>query len=87
VGTPLAREVLTRNWARQVAKDNATPMIIDESDAEPGRPGKALRLTSPPPSLMHSRYAGASAMAKRREDDRGENDQGGSRQNARNCRK
>jgi hypothetical protein len=77
VGTPLAREVLTRNWENQVEKDNATPMNIDESDAKPGRPGKAPRLTAPPPTLMHSRYAGASAMAKRREDDRGENDKGG----------
>jgi len=77
VGTPLAREVLTRNWEKQVEKDNATPMNIDESDAEPGRPGKAPRLTSPPPTLMHSRQAGASAMAKRREDDGGENDKGG----------
>jgi len=76
VGTPLAREVTTRNWAKQVEKDNATPMNIDESDAESGRPGKAPRLTSPPPTLMHSRYAGASVTAKRREDDRGENDRG-----------
>ena len=36
VGTPLAREVTTRNWAKQVERDNATPMIIDESNAEPG---------------------------------------------------
>jgi hypothetical protein len=77
VETPLAREILTRNWAKQVEKDNATPMNIDESDAEPERPGKAPRLTSTPPTLMHSRYAGASAMAKRREDDRGENEKGG----------
>jgi len=76
VGTPLAREILTRNWEKQVEKDNATPMNIDESDAEPGRPGKVPRLTSPPPTLIHSRYAGASATAKRREDDRGENDRG-----------
>jgi hypothetical protein len=77
VGTPLAREILTRNWEKQVEKDNATPMNIDESEMEPGRPGKAPRLTSPPPTLMHSRYAGASAMVKRREDDRGDNDKGG----------
>jgi hypothetical protein len=77
VGTPLAREVLTRIWEKQVEKDNATPMNIDESDAEPGRLGKAPRLTSPPPTLMHSSYAGASATVKRREDDRGENDKGG----------
>jgi len=77
VGTPFAREILTRNWQKQVKKDNTTPMNIDESDAEPGRPGKAPRLTSLPPTLMHSRYAGASAMVKRREDDRGENDKGG----------
>jgi len=77
VGTPLAREILTRNWEKQVEKDNATPMNIDESDVEPGRPGKALRLTSPPPTLMHARYAGASATVKRREDDRLENDKGG----------
>jgi len=77
VGTPLAREIITRNWGKQVEKDNATPMNIDESDVEPGRPGKAPRLTSPPPTLMHSRYAGASATVKRREDDRGENDKGG----------
>ena len=51
-------------------------MNIDKSDAEPGPPGKALRLTSPPPTLMHSRYAGALATAKRREDDRGEDDRG-----------
>jgi hypothetical protein len=76
VGTPLAREILTRNWEKQVEKDNTTPMIIDKSDAELGRPGKAPRLTSPPPTLMHSRYAGASATAKRREDDRGENGKG-----------
>jgi len=87
VGTPLAREVTTRNWAKQVEKDNATPMNIDESDAEPGRPGKVPRLTSPPPSLMHSRHAGASATVIGREDDRGENDKGGSRQNAQNPRK
>jgi len=36
VGTPLARDVTTRNWAKQVEKDNATPMNIDESDAELG---------------------------------------------------
>jgi len=72
-----AREVTTRNWVKQVEKDNVTPMNIDESDAEPGRPGKAPRLTSPPPTLMHSRYAGASAMVKRGEDDRGKNDKGG----------
>jgi len=77
VGRPLAREILTRNWEKQVEKDNATPMNIDESDAEPGRPGKAPRLTSPPPTLMHSRYAGAHATAKRREDNRGENEKGG----------
>jgi hypothetical protein len=77
VGTPLAREILTRNWEKQVEKDNATPMNIDESDAEPGRPGKSPRLTSPPPTLMHSRYAGASATVQRREDDRGENEKGG----------
>jgi len=76
VGTPLAREILTRNCEKQVGKDNATAMIIDELDAKPGRPGKAPRLTSPPPTLMHSRYAGASATAKRRENDRGENDRG-----------
>jgi hypothetical protein len=51
-------------------------MNIDESHVEPGRPGKAPRLTSPPPTLMHSQYAGASATVKRREDDRGENDKG-----------
>jgi hypothetical protein len=77
VGTPLAREILNRNWEKQVEKNNGAPMNIDESDAERGRPGKAPRLTSPPPTLMHSRYAGASAMAKRREDDRGENEKGG----------
>jgi len=76
-GTPLAKEILTQNWEKQVEKDDATLMHIDESDAEPGRPGKARRLTSPPPTLMHSRYAGASATVKRREDDRGENDRGG----------
>jgi len=54
VGMPLAREVTTRNWAKQVEKDNAMPMNIDESDVEPGQLGKAPRLTSPPPSLMHS---------------------------------
>ena len=54
VGTPLAREVTTRNWAEQVKKDNTTPLNIRESDAEPGRPGKAPRLISPPPSLMNS---------------------------------
>jgi len=74
VGTPLAREVSTQNWAKQVENDNATPMNIDELDAEPGRPGKALRLTSPPPSLMHSRHAGASATVVRRVDGRGEKD-------------
>jgi len=87
VGTPLAREITTRNWAKQVEKDNATLMNIDESDAEPGRPGKAPRLTSPPPRLMHSQHAGASAMVIGREDDRGENNKGGSQQNARNPRK
>jgi hypothetical protein len=51
-------------------------MNIDESDEEPGQLGKAQRLTSLPPTLMHSRYAGASAPAKGREDDRGENDIG-----------
>jgi len=76
VGTPLAREILTRNWEKQVKKDSATPMNIDESDAEPGRPGKAPRLTSPPPTLMHSQYAGASATVKRREANRGEDDRG-----------
>jgi len=87
VGTPLAREIMTQNWAKQV-EDNATPMNIDELDAEPGRPGKAPRLISPaPPSLMHSRHAGASATVIGREDDRGENDKGGSRQNERNPRK
>jgi len=75
-GTPLAQQVTNRNWAKQVEKDNVTPMIIDESDAEPGQPGKAPWLTSPPPTLMHSRHAGASATVKRREDDRGENDRG-----------
>jgi len=54
VGMPLAREVTTRNWAKQVEEDNATLMVINESEAEPGRPGKAPRLTSPPPSLLHS---------------------------------
>jgi hypothetical protein len=73
VGTPLAREVLARNWEKQVDRDNATSMNIDESDPEPGRLGKSPRSTSPPPMLMHSRYGGASATAKRREDDRGEN--------------
>jgi hypothetical protein len=29
VGTSLAREVLTRNWEKQVKKDNATPINID----------------------------------------------------------
>ena len=77
VGTPLAREVTTRNWVKQVEKDNVTPMNIDESDVERGRLGKAPRLTSPPPTLMHSLYAGASVTAKRREDDRGGNDKGG----------
>jgi len=77
VGTPLAREILTRNWEKQVEKDNATPMNIDESDANQGRLCKAPRLTSPPPTLMHSRYAGALATVKRREDDSGENDKGG----------
>jgi hypothetical protein len=76
VGTPLAREILTRNWEKQVENDNATAMNINESDAESGRPGKAPRLTSPPPTLMHSWYAGALATAERREDDRGENDRG-----------
>jgi len=87
VGTPLAREVTTQNWAKQVEKNNATLMNIDESDAESGRPGKAPRLTSPPPSLMHSQHAGASATVIGREDDRGENEKGGSRQNAWNPRK
>jgi hypothetical protein len=73
VGTLLARGILTRNWEKQVEKNNVTHMNIDESDAEPGRPGKAPKLTSPPPTLMHSRCAGALATAKRREDDRGEN--------------
>ena len=77
VGTPLAREILTRNWEKKVEKDNATPMNIDESDAEPGRPGKAPRLISPPATLMYSRYAGASATVKGWENDRGENDMGG----------
>jgi hypothetical protein len=76
VGTPWAREVLTQNWAKQVEKDNATPMNIDESDAEPGRQGKAPRLASPPPTLMHSQYTGASTTAMRREDNRGENNTG-----------
>jgi len=87
VGTPLAREVTTRNWAKQVEQVITTPMNIDESDAEPGQPGKASTLTSPPPSLMHSQHAGASATVIRREDDRGENEKGGSRQNVRNPRK
>jgi len=87
VGTPLAQEVTKRNLVKQVEKDNATPMNIDESDAEPGRPGKAPRLTSPPPSLMHCGHSGASAMVIGREDDRGEKEKGGSRQNARNPRK
>jgi len=86
-GRPLAQEVITRNWAKQVGKDNAMPMNVDESDAEPGRPGKAPRLTSPPPCLMHFRHAGASATVIGREDDRGENDKGGSRQSAWNPRK
>jgi len=64
VETPLAREILTRNWKKQVEKDSTTPLNIDESDAEPGRPGKAPRLTSPPPTLIHSRYAGTSATAR-----------------------
>jgi len=51
-------------------------MNIDESDVEPGQPGKALRLASPPPSLMLSRYAGASATVIGREDDRGEKRKG-----------
>jgi len=76
VGTPLTREVLTRNWAMHVEEDNAMPMNMDKSDGEPGRPGKALRLSSPPPTLMHFQYAATSATAKRREDDRGENDRG-----------
>jgi hypothetical protein len=87
VGTPLAREILNRNWEKQVEKDNATPMNIDELGAESGRPGKAPRLTSPPPTLMHSRYAGASATVKRREDDRGENDKGGRTRSLPNPRK
>jgi len=62
VGTPLAREILERNWAKQVEKDNATPMNINESDAEPGRPGKTPRLTSPPPSLIHSQYAASAKV-------------------------
>jgi hypothetical protein len=77
MGTPLAGEILTRNWAKQVEKDNVTPMNIEQSDAESGRPGTAPRSISTPPRLMHSRYAGASAMARRREDDRGANDKGG----------
>jgi len=76
VGTPSAREIVTRNWENQVKNDNATPMNIDKSDVEPGRPGKAPRLTSPPPTFMHCRYAGASATVRRREDDSGENDKG-----------
>jgi len=72
VGTPLAREVLKRNLAKQVEKDNATPMIIDESDVEPGRSGKAPRLISPPPSLMHSQYAGDLATTTRGEDNGGD---------------
>jgi hypothetical protein len=77
VGTLLSSEILTQNWEKQVEKDNATPMNIDESDAEPGRPGKAPRLIFPPPTLMHSRYAEASSTAKSREDDREENHMGG----------
>ena len=76
VGTTLAREILARNWAKHVEQDNMTRMNIDESDSEPGQLGKAPRLTSPPPTLIHSRYAGALATAKRREDNRGENDRG-----------
>jgi len=36
VGTPLAREITTRNWVKQVEKNNAMPMNIHEYDAEPG---------------------------------------------------
>jgi len=50
VGTPLVEEIITRNWPKRVESYNVRPMSIDELDAEPGRPGKAPRLTSPPPS-------------------------------------
>jgi len=86
VGTPLARVVTTRNCAKQVEKDNMMVMNIDQLDAEPGRPGKASRLLSPPPSLMHSPHAEAPATATRREDDRGENDIGGCQRRACNPR-
>jgi len=84
VGCPWAREIFERSLAKQVEKVNATPMNINESDVEPARLGKPPRLTSPSPSLMHSGYDAALAMVKRREDDRGENDTGGSPQQARN---
>jgi hypothetical protein len=77
VGTPLAREILTRNWENQGEKHNATPMNMGELDADLGRLGKTPRLSSSPPTLMHSRYDGALSTAKRRVDDRGENDNGG----------
>jgi len=76
---PLAREVTTGNWAKEVKIDNATPMNVDEWDVEPGRVGKAARSTFPPPSIMHCEYAGVSAKAMRREDDRGGKQSGGSR--------
>jgi len=76
VGTPLAKEILTRIWAKQIEEDDSTLMNIDESDAEPGRPPTAPRLTSPPHKLIHSRYAGASVTGKRREDVREETDRG-----------
>jgi len=78
VGTPLAREVTTRNWAEQVKQDNTTPLNIHESDAEPGRPGKAPRLISQPPSVMNSQHDGALATVIGREDDIGEKDNVGS---------
>jgi hypothetical protein len=73
----LARAVLTQNWVQQVKEDNVTLSNIDELDAEPGQLGKAWKLISPPPSLMHSQYAGALAPANRKEDDRGGNKKGG----------
>jgi hypothetical protein len=87
VGMPLAREIFERNLAKQVKEDNVTPMNIDVSDAEPGRPDKAPRLTSPPPSRMHSQYAGVTTKATKREENREENDVGGRQWNELNSRK
>jgi len=47
VGTPLAGEVTTRNWAKQVQNHIAMFMNISELDAETGLPGKPSRFTFP----------------------------------------